>query len=55
MHELKKGKKVGDMAKIVTGLLNKMLVLDANSTSCIVVYQPKVPEKLKEFRNGKSQ
>lgn len=53
MYELKKEKKTGQMAKMVVGLLNKMIMLDANSTSCIVVYQPKAPEKLKQFRNNK--
>lgn len=55
MHELKKERKTGHMAKMVVGLLNKMIVLDANSTSCLVVYQPKAPEKLKQFRKDKSR
>ena len=55
MHELKKERKTGQMAKMVVGLLNKMSVLDANSTSCLVVYQPKAPEKLKQFRKDKSR
>ena len=55
MHELKKEKKAGQIAKMLTGILDKMLVLDANSTSCGLIYQPKTPEKLKQFRDGKSR
>ena len=33
-------------AKVVAGTLNKMLKVDANSTSCLVVYQPKAPKGL---------
>ena len=40
-------------AKIVVGTLNKMLRVDANSTSCSVVYQPKAPKSLERFKNEK--
>lgn len=52
---MKKEKKAGKMEKMITGVLNKMLVLDANSTSCGLIYQPKAPEELKQFKVGKSQ
>mgnify|MGYP004540764079 FL=1 len=55
MHELKKEKKAGQIAKMLTVILDTMLVLDANSTSCGLIYQPKAPEKLKQFRDGKSR
>lgn len=55
MHELKKEKKAGQIAKMLTGILDTMLVLDANSTLCGLIYQPKAPEKLKQFRDGKSR
>lgn len=31
-------------AQAVTGALDKMLKIDANSTSCLVVHQPKAPK-----------
>ncbi len=31
-------------------MLRKYLVLDANSVACIVLGQPKVPEKLARFK-----
>lgn len=40
-------------AKVVAGTLNKMLKVDANSTSCLVVYQPKAPKGLERFKNEK--
>lgn len=40
-------------AKMMVSVLNKMLKVDANSTSCIVVYQPKAPKELENFRNAK--
>ena len=41
------------MAKFVTGALNKVLKVEANSTSCRIIYQPKAPKALERFRNGK--
>lgn len=40
-------------AKVVAGTLNKMLKVEANSTSCTIVYQPKAPKALERFRKGK--
>ena len=40
-------------AKVVAGTLNKILKVDANSTSCLVVYQPKAPKGLERFKNEK--
>ena len=40
-------------AKMMVSVLNKMLKVDANSTSCGVVYQPKAPKGLENFRNVK--
>lgn len=43
-----------DMSKkapcYVATLLNKMLKVDANSTSCSVVYQPKIPKGIEKYR-----
>ena len=43
----------GQTAKVVTNTLNKVLKVEANSTSCLVLYQPKVPNALKRFRSEK--
>ena len=40
-------------AKLVTGTLNKMLKVEANSTSCLMVYQPKAPKTLEKFKKTK--
>ena len=37
-------------AKIITKTLNKVLSAEANSNSCILAYQPKVPKDLKKFK-----
>lgn len=50
MKNKKNAKKV---SKCVTSLLEKTLRLEANSTSCIVAFQPKVPEGLEKFRKMK--
>ena len=36
-------------AFIITMVLNLVLLLNANSTSCTVIHQPKAPESLKRF------
>ena len=41
------------VANAVTAILDKVLVVEANTTSCSVIYQPKAPEKLATFRNTK--
>ena len=40
-------------AKGVVMVLNKFLQIDANSTSCIITYQPKAPKELQRFRREK--
>lgn len=45
-----KDKKKAEFAKKI---LNKILVLEANSNSCIVAYQPKTPSRLEKFKNAK--
>lgn len=48
--KVKDRKETNIAAKAVTAVLNKFLKLEANSTSCIVVHQPKMPADLKKFR-----
>ena len=50
MKEKKISKRV---SKSVTLILEKTLRLEANSTSCIVAFQPKAPEGLEKFRKMK--
>ena len=33
----------------VKTIVEKLIKIDANSTTCMIVYQPKVPEMLKKF------
>lgn len=40
-------------AKLVEKTLNRMLKVDANSTSCALIYQPKAPKELERFRGEK--
>lgn len=35
--------------KIVKAIVEKFVRVDANSTTCMAVYQPKVPAMLKKF------
>lgn len=41
------------VAGVVVHTLNAMLHVDANSTSCMVVYQPKAPKELARYRRKK--
>lgn len=41
------------VAGAVVHTLNAMLHVDANSTSCLLVYQPKAPKELARFRRKK--
>ena len=41
------------MSEMLIKTLDKVLKLEANSTSCLVVYQPKMPEGLERFKNKK--
>nr|WP_288741468.1 cyclic lactone autoinducer peptide [uncultured Mediterraneibacter sp.] len=43
------------VAKLVATSLSKLLVLEANSTSCLVLYEPRTPNKLERYRKGKTQ
>lgn len=43
------------IAELVATSLNKLLVLEANSASCLVLYEPKVPNRLEKYRKGKTQ
>lgn len=36
-------------SKLVKSIVEKSIKLDANSTTCMVVYQPKAPAALKKF------
>ena len=40
-------------AKLVEKTLNRMLKVDANSTSCALIYQPKAPKELERVRGEK--
>lgn len=40
-------------AVIVTAALDKVLNVEANTTSCYFAYQPKAPKELKQFRRDK--
>lgn len=35
--------------KTVKSAVEKSIKLDANSTTCMIIYQPKAPEALKKF------
>ena len=37
-------------ARGTVSILNLFLRADANSTSCVITYQPKVPKKLENFK-----
>ncbi|MBQ3544241.1 MAG: cyclic lactone autoinducer peptide [Lachnospiraceae bacterium] len=39
--------------KLISKMLEKQLKIEANSNSCVFVYQPKVPEKLNNYKNDK--
>ncbi|MCI9533022.1 MAG: cyclic lactone autoinducer peptide [Lachnospiraceae bacterium] len=40
-------------AKGIRSFLNTFLHIDANSSSCITLFQPKAPKELSKFRRGK--
>lgn len=46
----KKNKK---LAKMVVSVLNKNLVIEANTSSSVFLFQPKAPEKLSAYRGRK--
>lgn len=41
------------IARGAASVLNSLLHVEANSTSCVVVYQPKAPKELERFRKEK--
>lgn len=43
----------GKSAALVAKALTNVLRADANSTACIVAYQPKAPKELSRFRRQK--
>lgn len=43
----------GKSAALVAKALTNVLKADANSTACIVAYQPKAPKELSRFRRSK--
>lgn len=40
--------------KLIVSTTNKMLKHNANSTSCLYIYQPKVPKQLSRFSRIKN-
>ena len=46
-------KMVNLIAKGTAGVLDKCLKADANSTACILTYQPKAPKELTRYRKTK--
>lgn len=48
-----KGKVSKLVAKGTASALNAFLKADANSASCIVLYQPKAPKELARYRRTK--
>ena len=38
------------VAKGVVKIVDKFLKVDANSTSCIITYQPKAPKELEKYK-----
>lgn len=48
-----KAKTEKTLAKGVAKVLEKVLKVEANSTSCFVMYQPKTPKELSKYRRMK--
>lgn len=51
--KLMKGKVAKVAAKGMKNVLDTILRTEANSTSCIVLYQPKAPKELMKYRRTK--
>ena len=49
--KLSKVKKLA--AHVTTGMLKAVILSEANSTSSLFIYQPKVPEALSRYRKDK--
>lgn len=50
---MKNRKEVAPLAKVVEKTLKGILRADANSTSCFVFYQPKMPKEIFRFKKSK--
>lgn len=50
---IKQNKFSRTVAKAVKHTLKNVLLSDANSTSCMYIYQPKQPKELTRFRSAK--
>lgn len=48
-----KSKMTKSLAKGTVSVLNAVLRAEANSTSCIIMHQPKAPKDLEKFRRTK--
>lgn len=49
---MSKEKVINGIAKSVTSVLKTSLRVEANTTSCILVYQPKAPKELSRFKKN---
>ena len=47
---MKEKKQTNSIAKGVALALNKVLKVEANTNSCVVVYHPKAPKALERFK-----
>ena len=45
-----RNKSKSKMAKLMAATLKKVLVVEANTTSCALLHQPKTPKELDKFR-----
>ena len=50
---MKKEKMTKSAAKGIANVLNSVLRTEANTTSCVIIYQPKAPKDLMRFKNNK--
>lgn len=52
IYGMKKEKVTKNVAKGVAKVLNSVLRTEANSTSCLVLCQPKAPKELSRFKKN---
>ena len=50
--DMSKEKVINGIAKSVASVLKTSLRVEANTTSCILVYQPKAPKELSRFKKN---
>lgn len=50
---MKKAQNNYRLAKIVEAVLGKTLYVEANSSSCLALFEPKAPKDLDRFRSNK--